>query len=116
MPPAGRFPNADIATALFYILTPDGKAMSAVNTEGLLRKAGITYGDIWPLRAKDGYLWFNAGNKFLVKAGAADMAKAQFWEFPKVVRERHILQVRGRSGVERGILRLQGTALRVRSE
>jgi hypothetical protein len=89
LPPAGRSPNADIATALFYILTPDGKAMSALNTDGLLRKAGITYGDIWPLRAQNGYLWFNAGNKFLVKAEAANLEKAEFWKLPKVVRERH---------------------------
>ncbi|OGR52395.1 MAG: hypothetical protein A2049_00525 [Elusimicrobia bacterium GWA2_62_23] len=89
LPPAGRSPNADIATALFYLLTPDGKAMSAVNTDGILRKAGITYGDIWPLRAQNGYLWFNAGNKFLVKAEAANPENAKFWKLPKVVRERH---------------------------
>lgn len=87
--PAGRHPDTGIATALFYLLTPDGKSMSAVNTDGLLRKAGITYGDIWPLRARDGYLWFNAGNKFLVKAEAGNLDNASFWELPKVVRERH---------------------------
>jgi hypothetical protein len=86
-PRIGRHPDIGMVSVNLFLLTHEGQAISDINTDGILQKAGITYGDIWPLRAKDGYLWFNAGNMYLVKAEINNINNTEFWRLPKVIRE-----------------------------
>lgn len=77
-----------VVTPEFYILTADGKALSGISTAHIVKKTGISDGEISPLRAKDGYLWFNADNRYLVRAGAKDTDELKIWRLPAVPRRR----------------------------
>jgi len=77
-----------IVSPEFYILTADGKALSGISTARILERTGITNGDIRPLKAGGGYLWFNADNRYLVRAGAKDTDELKIWRLPKVPRVR----------------------------
>ncbi len=72
-------------TSEFYLLAFDGTALSAVNTDRIRQKTGIVdigYGEITPLKMRDGYVWFNAGNKYLVKADAKNTGDMKIWKLP----------------------------------
>jgi hypothetical protein len=64
------------------VITPEGKALPQISAAAILRKAGIKDGRLDLLRAEGGSLWFNAGDKYLVKADASDTGRFRMWKLP----------------------------------
>jgi hypothetical protein len=75
--------TASFRTA-FYILRGDGSVFSTIRTDRISEKTGITDLAITPLRARNGYFWFNAGDKYLVKCGTKDSVDLTIWRLPKI--------------------------------
>ncbi len=79
-------PAVKMISPEFYILTAEGTPLSAVNTRGIMERTGITNGEIRLLKAGGGYLWFNADNRYLVRAGIKNMEDLKIWRLPAVPR------------------------------
>lgn len=71
-----------------YILTADGEALSAWSTFRVLERTGVTNGELRLLKAGGGYLWFNADNRYLVRAGIKNSEDLKIWRLPEVPRRR----------------------------
>ncbi len=67
---------------VFYIITRNGKALPPVKAGDIAKKTGVTDGRLYLLRAAAGSLWFNAGDKYLVKADAGNTRNFVLWELP----------------------------------
>ncbi|MCX5793855.1 MAG: hypothetical protein NTY45_16790 [Elusimicrobia bacterium] len=67
---------------VFYIITRNGKALPPVKAVDISKKTGVTDGRLYLLRAAAGSLWFNAGDKYLVKADAGDTRSFRLWKLP----------------------------------
>lgn len=78
----------NLRSQLFYILTAEGTPLPAVSTFRILERTGVTNGEIRLLKAGGGYLWFNADNRYMVRAGAKDTDELKIWRLPKVPRVR----------------------------
>jgi len=72
----------------FYILKKDGETISGVRTGRILEKTGLNYEDISLLRADDSCLWFNAGDKYLVKARIGNTEDFTLWPLPPSIKGR----------------------------
>jgi len=74
----------------FHILTSEGRALPGVPVGRIAGSAGMKASDegVFLLRAAGGYLWFNAGDRYLVRAAVDDPANLKTWKFPKVVNNR----------------------------
>ncbi len=81
-------PAVKMISPEFYILTAEGTPLSAVNTRGIMERTGVTNGEIRLLKAGGGYLWFNADNRYLVRAGIKNMEELRIWRLPAVPRKR----------------------------
>ncbi|MDD5209296.1 MAG: hypothetical protein PHV36_07920 [Elusimicrobiales bacterium] len=81
-------PAVKIINPEFYILTAEGTPLSAVNTRGIMERTGVTNGEIRLLKAGGGYLWFNADNRYMVRAGIKNMEDLKIWRLPAVPRKR----------------------------
>lgn len=72
----------------FNILTPEGRAFSGIKLDDIPLMAGYSDDALTPLRARDGWLWFSAGDKYLVKIAAGNQHDFKVWRLPEVVRDR----------------------------
>ena len=72
----------EFISPFFSIITPEGEVLPQISAAAILRKAGIKDGRLDLLRAGGGSLWFNAGDKYLVKADASDMEQFKMWKLP----------------------------------
>lgn len=81
-------PMVNLIAPELYILTADGEALSALSTFRVLERTGVTNGQIRLLKAGGGYLWYNADNRFLVRAGIKNGEDLKIWKLPKVPRKR----------------------------
>ncbi len=76
----------NLRSPLFYILTAEGTPLPAVSTFSILERTGVTNGEITLLKAGEGYLWFNADNQYLVRAGIKNSEDLKIWRLPEIPR------------------------------
>ena len=79
----------------FYVLTADGAVLTGIVTDGIVEKTGVAGDDLSPLRARGGYLWFNAGDKYLVKLNIGNSADLKLWPLPKIPRRGEYIAWKG---------------------
>jgi len=77
-----------LISPVLYILTADGEALPGLSTFRVLERTGVTNGVINLLKAGNGYLWFNADNRYLVRAGIKNSEDLKIWRLPEVPRRR----------------------------
>lgn len=83
----------------FYVLTPEGKAFSGIGPDGILPLVGYVDDALTPLRARDGWLWFSAADKYMVKVEAENPSNSKAWRLPKGVKEKVNLVSPSKDGV-----------------
>jgi len=94
----------DFDEPVFYILTREGKALSGLQIHSALKKAGEKNGRAGLLKAEGDTLWFNVGDKYLVRVSAADTDDFKSWKLPASVWEgNHSLSPSNVSASRRGI-------------
>lgn len=88
--PAAGDPEKTAVRAKFGLLMADGSVHPSISTDRILERTGLagSYGEITPLRAQAGHVWFNAGDRYLVRAAVGAPADLKAWRFPKVVNNR----------------------------
>ncbi|MDP2864781.1 MAG: hypothetical protein Q8O90_00885, partial [Elusimicrobiota bacterium] len=81
-------PMVSLLSPVLYILTADGEALPGLSTFRVLERTGVTNGEINLLKAGSGHLWFNAGNRYMVRAGIRNSEDLKIWRLPDVPRRR----------------------------
>lgn len=76
----------DLISPVFRLITRDGSVLPPLRADSILKKTGVYDGRLYLLRAKGGSLWFNAGDKYLVKADAANMDSFELWKMPAPIK------------------------------
>jgi hypothetical protein len=73
---------------VFYILTADGRALSGIKTDEVVKKAGVAGGDIDLVHSAGNELWFVSGSRYLVRTDQKGAREVKVWKLPAVIHNR----------------------------